>query len=500
MATTADFTATITWGDGTTSSGTITEKNGLFSVAGTHTYTDESTDPISVTIKDDGGSTASTTSTATVTDAALTATALPISATEGVSVTATVATFTDANLLATTADFTATINWGDGATSSGTITDKNGVFSVAGTHTYAEEGKEPVSVTISDVGGSTASVTGTATVAGAPEPPVLGGTTSATVHMGGLVTLGVTDTPFDSDDTLGNVTITGLTHDLSDFSGGTYTASSGTWTGTAAQFNALTFAAGHTTGTFTLSISAPNTTPGETATATENYKLTIDSGEAHELPILGGATSATADRGGLVTLDVTETRFDSDDTLGNVTITSLPHDLSNFNGGTYAASSGTWTGTAAQFAALTFDAGDTAGTFTLTISAPNTTPGENATATENYTLTINSALAAPSTPDLAAASDTGTSATDNITKDNTPTFTGTALAGSTVTIYDGSKSVGSAIATTTGTYSITTSSLSDGIHSITAQATDTGGHTSAASGNLSVDIDTTAPSAPTTSA
>ena len=137
------------------------------------------------------------------------------------------------------------------------------------------------------------------------------------------------------------------------------------------------------------------------------------------------------------------------------------------------------------------------GTSLLSISAPNTTAGENATATVPYTLTINSALAAPSTPDLTAASDTGTSATDNITKDNTPTFTGTALAGSTVTIYDGSTAVGSAIATSGGTYSITTSALSDGTHSITAQATDTGGHTSAASGSLSVDIDTTAPNAPT---
>ena len=65
----------------------------------------------------------------------------------------------------------------------------------------------------------------------------------------------------------------------------------------------------------------------------------------------------------------------------------------------------------------------------------------------SYTLTINSALAAPSTPDLTAASDLGASNSDNITNDNTPTFTGTALAGSTVTIYDGSTAVGSGIAT-----------------------------------------------------
>ena len=137
-----DFTATINWGDGTTSTGTITEKNGVFSVAGTHTYAEEGKDAVSVTIADVGGSTATATSTATVADAALTATALPINATEGAfDRPATVATFTDANPNAAVGDFTATINWGDGTTSTGTITEKNGVFSVAGTHTYAEEGQ-----------------------------------------------------------------------------------------------------------------------------------------------------------------------------------------------------------------------------------------------------------------------------------------------------------------------------------------------------------------------
>src|SRR5208282_3483569 len=162
-----DFTATIDWGDGTTSTGTITEKNGVFSVAGTHTYAEEGQDPIIVTIADVGGSTATASSTATVADAALTATAMPISATEGASLTATVATFTDANPNAAVGDFTATIDWGDGTTSTGTITEKNGVFSVAGTHTYAEEGQDPIVVTIADVGGSTATATSTATVADA---------------------------------------------------------------------------------------------------------------------------------------------------------------------------------------------------------------------------------------------------------------------------------------------------------------------------------------------
>ena len=59
---------------------------------------------------------------------------------------------------------------------------------------------------------------------------------------------------------------------------------------------------------------------------------------------------------------------DSDDTLGTVTITGLSNDLTNFNGGSYTASTGTWTGTAAQFDALTFNAGED-GVQHLTITA-----------------------------------------------------------------------------------------------------------------------------------
>ena len=76
--------------------------------------------------------------------AALTASGSPVSATEGSSTgTVTVATFTDANPSATAGDFTATINWGDGTSSSGTITEdpNTKIFSVNGAaHTYTEEG------------------------------------------------------------------------------------------------------------------------------------------------------------------------------------------------------------------------------------------------------------------------------------------------------------------------------------------------------------------------
>jgi hypothetical protein len=79
-------------------------------------------------------------------------------------------------------------------------------------------------------------------------------------------------------------------------------------------------------------------------------------------------------------------------------------------------------------------------------------------------------LAAPSTPDLDAASDTGTSNTDEVTTDATPTFTGTAPAGSTVDLLVDGAVTGSTTATG-GTWSITSSTLEPGVHVVGARAT-----------------------------
>jgi hypothetical protein len=62
-------------------------------------------------------------------------------------------------------------------------------------------------------------------------------------------------------------------------------------------------------------------------------------------------------------------------------------------------------------------------------------------------VTIDTSVPAPSAPDLAAGSDSGSSSTDDLTKFTTPTFTGTADSGSTVRIYAGAVEVGSGTAT-----------------------------------------------------
>ena len=90
-----------------------------------------------------------------------------ITATQSTAFTGAVGTFTDANAGATIKDFTATIKWGDGHSSTGTVAqNKDGSFSVSGTNTYANAGSFPLQVVITDFGGSTTTLSSTATVAG----------------------------------------------------------------------------------------------------------------------------------------------------------------------------------------------------------------------------------------------------------------------------------------------------------------------------------------------
>jgi hypothetical protein len=169
-ATTSDFPAgsvTIAWGDGVTTSGTVSQPGGpgtKFFVQGFHTYAEEGAATITVSITDMGGAMASTTSSATIADAPLSVSAAPIKVMPGVPFSGQVATFTDANPAGTLSDFTgaggATINWGDGTTSPGVVTQPGGVgtaFVVSGTHTYTTPGNHIFTVTVTDVGGSTAS-------------------------------------------------------------------------------------------------------------------------------------------------------------------------------------------------------------------------------------------------------------------------------------------------------------------------------------------------------
>src|SRR6201987_1080890 len=73
-------------------------------------------------------------------------------ATETVALAGTtdVASFTDTNTSELASAFTATIDWGDGQTTAGTVVGSNGHFTVEGGHTYADESSYPALVTVNN--------------------------------------------------------------------------------------------------------------------------------------------------------------------------------------------------------------------------------------------------------------------------------------------------------------------------------------------------------------
>lgn len=168
----AGFTALITWGDGTTSLGTVTGSNGSFTVTAPagHVYAAEGSYAASVLITrtiDKTTLTLGGAGSVTVGEGdSFAAKAAPtLAATLGQTFTGTLASFTDSYTGNTAADLSATINWGDGTTSQGTVTDINGVIAVSGSHVWSAAGSDQVTVTLKDIDGTaSAQSTASATV------------------------------------------------------------------------------------------------------------------------------------------------------------------------------------------------------------------------------------------------------------------------------------------------------------------------------------------------
>lgn len=88
---------------------------------------------------------------------------------------------------------------------------------------------------------------------------------------------------------------------------------------------------------------------------------------------------------------------------------------------------------------------------------------------------------------LSPASDSGVVG-DNVTNVVNPIITGLGLAGNTVTLFDGDTVVGTTVVNADGTWAVTTSALTNGLHNLTATQTDTLGAISAASAPLALTI------------
>ncbi|MWL72893.1 hypothetical protein GQM09_21150, partial [Escherichia coli] len=103
--------------------------------------------------------------------------------------------------------------------------------------------------------------------------------------------------------------------------------------------------------------------------------------------------------------------------------------------------------------------------------------------------TLNIDTQPPATPVLTSVTDdvpagTGPLTNGQTTNDNRPTLAGTAEAGSTVSIYEGTTLLGTVVATN-GNWTFTpTTPLADGSHNLTVTATDAAGNSSTATGGF----------------
>lgn len=157
--TASSFASTVDWGDGSSSIGFIASNgSGDFNVSGSHTYSKYGTYVIKVKVGVNGGSTATANGQVNVSDAPISAKGADLVC-KGTNFSDTVATFSDANPLGSAGEFGATIVWGDGKSSNGTIVASGGTYKVVGSHSYAKKGIYTAQISVRSLGGSTAAVT-----------------------------------------------------------------------------------------------------------------------------------------------------------------------------------------------------------------------------------------------------------------------------------------------------------------------------------------------------
>lgn len=236
-----------------------------------------------------------------------------------------------------------------------------------------------------------------------------------------------------------------------------------------------------------LTATATNTS-GQTSTASSALSVTVDT-KAPSAPVLVSDSVVNTNH---VVLNGTAEANSSIKVYDGTTVVGT---------GTTSAT-GAWSVTTSALTtgahALTATASDVAGN--VSVMSQPLDPVIGTTSTSTGTTTTGSTTATPpATPSIASFSTDSGVIGDHITNDSTLTLTGTAVANSTVKLFDGTTQVGTATADGSGQWSVTTAALSDGSHSLTATDTDSTGHTSAASTALSVTIDTHAPTAPTMS-
>ncbi|MCU6188461.1 BapA prefix-like domain-containing protein [Enterobacter bugandensis] len=230
---------------------------------------------------------------------------------------------------------------------------------------------------------------------------------------------------------------------------------------------------------------------GNVGTATAPFNLTVDTG-VPSAPVI----SAAADNVGSIQTPLTSGQSTDDTTptlsgtaTANATVTI--YENGQPVGTALADGTGAWSFTPSTPLA----AGSHTWTATVTDAAGNISP-----ASPGFTLVVDST--APTAPVISQAIDdvgsiTGPITSGQTTDDTVPRLVGTSEPFATVNIYEGTTLVGTGTADGSGSWSILlNTTLTEGTHSFTAQATDAAGNTSASSASFSLTIDTAPPALP----
>ena len=275
-------------------------------------------------------------------------------------------------------------------------------------------------------------------------------------------------------------TISSVSVDFTDFGGGeavSATNSSGVWTAT------YLYDAGSVAGsTFGVSVTVVDNA-GNTTKTNDDEQLSLDNVAT---PAPSAITLDTADNTGSTSDMITSETKPSIGGTSEPNATIDVYVAGTFVGQTTADGTGAWS--------YTFTADLAEGANSITTTATDAV-GNTSDPSTPLSITIDTTPPAqPPAPVLDPAGNTG-NGSDLITFDTTPSVSGTAEPNSTVEIFVGGVSVGTAIADGNGDWSfaIPDGSLAEGDNAITLTSSDVAGNTSTASDALTITLDTIDP-------
>ncbi len=352
----------------------------------------------------------------------------------------------------------------DGATLLGTAT-ANGTGAWSYTTSALANGAHSLTATATDAAGNTGAASTALSVTvdtAAPVAPTIASfstdsgvvgdhiTNDNTLTLTGTAEANATVKVYDGATLLGTATANGT----------------GAWSYTTAALS---------NGTHSLTATATDAA-GNTGAASTAMSVTVDTA-APVAPTIASFSNDSGTVGDGITNDNTLTLTGTAEANSTVKV----YDGATLLGTATANGTGAWSYTTAALAN---------GTHSLTATATDAAGNTGAASTA---LSVTVDTVAPVAPTITSFTPDSGTVGDGITNASVLTLTGTAEANSTVKVYDGATLLGTATANGTGAWSYTTGTLNNGVHSLTATATDAAGNTGAASTAMSVTIETGVP-------